>query len=262
MRACIFSGAIAITALSAFVSAQSLSSACTNALLAVATNPDASVCLSLNSLIPVVTGSTNVSIVPVFDTWLTSICAAALCSNETLSAVATNVSNGCAAELALPDTSTTFSSGLAAVVQQFYPTVRKMFCLKDGDTYCITQTLSSIENIVGPLKIFNIIQLALNPGVYRIPPNITCADCIKEAYNIVSHDIPSLVSDTGPSLQSQCGTSFTDGSTPSGISESAVEATKSASAALGAVPPGTAGAGVGVVVASLVTATSVLLFFA
>ncbi|KAF8070563.1 hypothetical protein FPV67DRAFT_1624192 [Lyophyllum atratum] len=238
----------------------SLSPACTNTLLAVAANPDASACLSLNALVPVVIGSANTSVVPGINSWLTSTCGAAPCSNATLSALVTNVTTGCATELSLTGMSPSISSGIITVAQQYYPTIRKVLCLKDSDTNCITKTLTNIENITGPLSISSVVALALNPNVNQIPSNITCSNCIKAAYTIINHDIPSLVSDAGPSAQSQCGASFIDGTTPSGISQSAVEPTKLASSGLGFVSLSSGGAIFGVLASCLLVASTALLF--
>jgi hypothetical protein len=127
---------------------------------------------------------------------------------------------------------------IISLVEQYYPTVRQVICLKDGSTNCITQTLTNIEAVVGPLTITNIISLAANPPS-TLPTNITCSNCIKAAYNIIAKNIPSIVTDAAPALQSQCGASFTDGTTPSGISESATNAvlasTSAKAAAAGSV---------------------------
>ncbi|KAF5380390.1 hypothetical protein D9615_004521 [Tricholomella constricta] len=227
----------AVVALSALVSAQLLSPACTNSLATIAASPDASTCLSLASLAPVILETKNTSIVQEFDSWLTSFCATTPCSNDTLSAIVANVTTGCGSDLSLSGAPESISKALTPIVIQYYPAVRKILCLKDSNTNCITQTLTNIERFVGePLTVSKVVALVLRVNGDSIPSNVTCTNCIKEGYNILNHDIPSLVSDVGPSAQAQCGVSFTDGTTPSGISQSAVEATTiSTSSALGTV---------------------------
>ncbi|KAF8200958.1 hypothetical protein BJ912DRAFT_947698 [Pholiota molesta] len=234
----------ALSALVAIVSAQSLSTACTNTLAVIAQNPDAASCLSPGSLVSLATGGANASVIPTINSWLTSVCGASACSNDTLAAVVQNVTSGCSTELSGLGLTSSVASSITPLVQQYYPTVRKVACLKDGSTNCITQTLTNVQNIVGNLTISNIMQIIANPPS-TIPTNVSCTDCIKAAYNVVNQDVPSLISGAAPSLQSQCGASFTDGTTPSNIVESLSTtsgSTKPTSAALGSLsmlPKGT-----------------------
>jgi len=233
-----------------FVSAQ-LSSGCTTALAQVAANPDAAACLSPSSLIPLFVGSGNTSIVDPINTWLTNICAAAPCSNATLSAVVTTVASGCSTDL--PSLGSGSTATVIQSVQQMYPTVRKVVCLKDGNTNCITQTLTNAQNILGPLSINKIIDLVANP-LTSLPGNITCTNCTKAAYNIINQDIPSLGTADASDLQAQCGSSFTDGTTPVGISQSASSAgaAGASGAALGTVLLTSSGALAGMGASALV----------
>lgn len=216
-----------------FVSAQQLSSACTTSLAQVAANPDAAACLSPASLIPLFTGSGNTSIVEPINNWLTNICSAAPCSNATLSAVVTTVAAGCSTELSIGNATDTVIQS----VQQAYPTVRKVVCLKDGNTNCITQTLTNAQNIVGTLSIKKIIDLISHPVPSDLSANVTCTNCAKAAYNIIRQDIPSLGMADTSTIQKQCGSSFTDGNTPAGITQSATStgATGASGAALGSI---------------------------
>ncbi|KAJ3514330.1 hypothetical protein NLJ89_g2433 [Agrocybe chaxingu] len=205
--------AAALAAFVAVVSAQSLSTECTNALAGVAADPAASACLSVG------------------------LCGSPACSNETLASVVQNVTAGCSTELSGIGFTSDSTPQVTSIVQQYYPTVRKVVCLKDGDTNCITQTLTNIEGTVGTLSLNNILQIVANPPD-NLPTNISCTNCVKEAYNVIRTDVPSIVSDADPALQSQCGASFTDGTTPSGITQSASTAdgaTTSTGAALGSV---------------------------
>src|ERR1700733_6513822 len=77
-------------------------------------------------------------------------------------------------------------------------------------TLCVTETLTNIQSILGTLSISNIENVVANAmALTSFPTNVTCTDCVKQAYNIFEKDFPSEVSDiTGP-LQSLCGSSFT-----------------------------------------------------
>ncbi|KAF7361788.1 hypothetical protein MVEN_00523000 [Mycena venus] len=197
------------------VSALTISSTCQAALTGVATNSDANACLSASSLLSVVLQS-NASIITPVDNWLKSLCSAAPCSNATLSAVVTNITTGCSAELSSsPDSS---ASTLIPLVEQYYTTARKIVCLADSGTNCITQTLTNIQSILGTLSISNIGDVITKAATTTsLPTNITCTDCLKQAYNVLNTDFPSTASSLTSELDSECGASFTDGTTPADI---------------------------------------------
>lgn len=217
---------VTLVALAAYVSAQSLSSTCTSALSSIALNTDAASCLNPLALVSIATGNNSQSIVPAVDNWLTGVCGAPACSNETITAVVTNITTGCSTELSI--TGTDDAGAITTLVQQYYPTVRRAFCLRDGSTNCITQTLQNIEGVVGTLSLSNIVQLAVNPPMTILAQNltnITCTNCVKEIYNVITEDIPSSTSSLQSTFNEQCGATFTDGTTPSGITQSASQTT-------------------------------------
>jgi hypothetical protein len=233
---------VTVVAFVAYASAQSLSSQCTSTLTDIVGNTAASTCLSASSLIPVIAGgssSTNASIIGPINNWLTNLCADPPCSNATLAAVVQNITTGCASDLSALGFNSSLTSSVINLVEQYYPTVRQVVCLKDGSTNCITEILTSIQNVVGTLNLTTVISLVTGTSLANIPTNITCTNCVKAIYNEINQTFPSLVSDAVPALQSECGSSFTDGMTPSGIVESATTATAapstSNSAALGGV---------------------------
>ncbi|KAJ7497419.1 hypothetical protein FB451DRAFT_1076101 [Mycena latifolia] len=204
------------------VSALSISSACQNALSQVAGNSDANACLSISSLLSAVIQSNSSIITPV-DNMLKALCAAAPCSNATLEAVVTNVTTGCSAELSSAGSSVSASS-ITTLVEQYYPTVRQLICLTDSGTNCITQTLTNIQTILGTLSLTNVGDVITNAfSTTEIPSNVTCSNCVKAAYNVLNDTFPDAVSSEASALQSECGSSFTDGSTPAGIAESATK---------------------------------------
>ncbi|KAH9485017.1 hypothetical protein JR316_0001921 [Psilocybe cubensis] len=218
---------IAFAALVSYVSAQSIpsiSSGCQSAITGVAANPDAAACLSPGSLVALAATSSSSSIIDPINQWLTSLCAAPACSSATISAVVQNVTTGCASDLAPLGFSASLTPSITGIIQQYYPTVRKVVCLKDGNTNCITQTLTNVEKASGsPITLENITTIAATANL--TDPAITCTNCIKAAYNVIKTDLPSLVSDADADLNQQCGASFTDGQTPAGILQSANSAT-------------------------------------
>ncbi|KAG5640788.1 hypothetical protein DXG03_007193, partial [Asterophora parasitica] len=196
----------------------SLSQPCTQALTIIATSADANACLTPSPLIPILTNS-NTSIVEPINNWLTSLCAAPACSNNTLAAIVANVTTGCSAELTLAGFQSGDTSAVTALIQKYYPTARNVVCLKDGNTNCVTQMLTNVQNIAGPLTVQNILALISENGM-DVPSNVTCTNCIKAAYNIVNAEVPGFLG-SNSDVQEQCGASFTDGATPSGITQSA-----------------------------------------
>ncbi|RXW21651.1 hypothetical protein EST38_g4214 [Candolleomyces aberdarensis] len=210
---------VTLVALAAYVSAQSLSSGCTSALSSIALNPAASSCLNPLALVSIATGNSSQSIVPAVDNWLTGVCGAPACSNETIAQVVTNITTGCSTELSV--TGADDAGAITTLVQQYYPTVRKVLCLKDGSNNCITQSLREIEGVVGTLSLSNIVRLVTDPPRELLVSNITCTNCVKGVYNIVTQDIPEAAASLKTGLDEQCGATFTDGTTPSGITQSA-----------------------------------------
>ncbi|KAF5361057.1 hypothetical protein D9756_005000 [Leucocoprinus leucothites] len=239
---------VTIIALAGLASAQipQLSQSCTSALTSIVANQDANACLSPASLIPLAT-SNNTSVVGPITDWTRNVCSAAPCSNETLANVVSTIVNGCQAEITGGSSGvdpTTIASSVTPLVQQYYPTVRKIVCLQNNNNNCLVSTLSTIEGVTGPLTIDNILQMVMLRNVPSLPSNVTCSDCTKAAYNILRTDVPNLVSDASSDLQQTCGANFTDGNNPSGISQSAVDSSGSGSQDNGAMTLVSSGLGV------------------
>lgn len=210
---------LTISALLSVAAAQiNLSASCTKALTTIATNADANACLTPSPLLPILTDS-SASVVDPINNWLTSLCAAPSCSNDTIAAIVTNATTGCATDLAAIGYTAESTPAVSALIQQYYPTVRNVVCLKDGNTNCVTQTLTNIQGVLGPLSIQNVLALVAADTNVTLPANISCTNCLKAAYNAVNTEIPGLF--TTDSVQNECGASFTDGATPAGISETA-----------------------------------------
>ncbi|KAL0956470.1 hypothetical protein HGRIS_002616 [Hohenbuehelia grisea] len=204
-----------------------LSSNCQTALSNVLTNADTAACLNPSALVSVALNGGNASIVDPINNWLTGFCNAAPCSNDTLSTATRNLLSGCAADLG------PFSEGInadevVAQVQQIFPTFRKVACLKEGNSLCVTKVLTDAQNLLGTLSINNAMAVfAKARTLTEIPTNITCTNCVKAAYNIVKQDFPDAI--PSQDVSSVCGASFIDGNTPSGISQSLTDSGNKAS---------------------------------
>ncbi|KAJ7045642.1 hypothetical protein C8F04DRAFT_1206487 [Mycena alexandri] len=186
-----------------------ISSACQTSLEGVAANSDANACLSVSSLLTIAI-QPNSSIITPVDNWLKALCSAAPCSNATLSAIVSNITTGCSAELASADSSETSAANLTPMVEQYYAVARQMVCLTDSGTNCITETLTNIQAILGTLSLSNIGTVIANAfTTTTVPSNITCSNCVKQAYNVLNKDFPSTASSLTSELDSQCGANFT-----------------------------------------------------
>lgn len=114
-----------------FLTTHRLSTQCQAALATIVGNSDAS-CLNAQALIGLVvstSSTTNTSIIPTVNTWLTGMCSRPACTNATLATVVSSVTSGCSTELGQLGLSDVDSSSLTALVQSAYPTVRQVACL-------------------------------------------------------------------------------------------------------------------------------------
>jgi len=201
--------------------AASISANCTVALLSISDNAAASACLSPSSLVGVAAGGN--SAISSVDQWLNTICPAAPCSNSTLEEVVDTIAGGCQNELAAANV-TASTSELVTLVQEAYLPVRQVACLKDGNTNCVTETLTNLQSYNNQSISLSSIISAVSE-FNNLPTSVACTSCIKASYNIVAEEQPSQASKVQQALEDKCGTSFTNGSTPSGITESASTAT-------------------------------------
>ncbi|KAL1741861.1 hypothetical protein HDZ31DRAFT_75894 [Schizophyllum fasciatum] len=220
MSRVLFSG-LSVASFVGFAAAQlSLSSSCSSALLNVAGNPEASSCLSLGSVTSLVTSQEESIIGPISD-WLSNVCGTAPCSNDTLSAITTNVTEGCSKELESYGISANDARDAIPLIQNLYPTFREALCLQDGDTNCVVQTLNNFQSTYGELTASSISN-TLGSDDVTLPSNITCTDCTKAIYNTIASDLEIVSEDDA---KSQCGNDFVDGQTPSSIKQAASTAT-------------------------------------
>ncbi|ESK90234.1 hypothetical protein Moror_7688 [Moniliophthora roreri MCA 2997] len=230
----------------ATVTAQILSSECINAINQVGANPDVDSCLTPGPLLPLASGNESTLVIEPINDWLGSMCSAAPCTNETLAAIVRNVTIGCETDLRKVsheyDPNRT-PSIISLLLQDAYPTIRKVLCLQNGDTKCLTEGFNTLQSggITGsdgglslkdmPAVINNFI---LDPergafGSHGLLKNISCSDCAKAAINTVEDDFPGLIFKENGSfnktyIANACGASFVDGQDPDGITQTASDA--------------------------------------
>ncbi|KAH6913912.1 hypothetical protein BKA70DRAFT_648044 [Coprinopsis sp. MPI-PUGE-AT-0042] len=222
-----------VSALVAYVSAQSEN--CRNTITSVGVNPDAAACLNTPALIPILTGDSSQSLIPTINNWLTGLCGAPACSDATLTAVVTNLTTGCADETgAFGLTGENVESSIN-LIKQYYPTARKIFCLKDGSDNCITKTLQAVESKVGTLSLDGLTEKIANGSFSEITSDVYCTDCTKAAWNVIVEDVPAVANNTELKNQAEqtCGADFANGEKPANVvsSESAEGAQDDGSAA-------------------------------
>ncbi|KAH9924886.1 uncharacterized protein B0H18DRAFT_1010585 [Fomitopsis serialis] len=160
------------------------------------------------------------------------MCSQTVCSNQTLSDVVTNVTSGCASDLESAGLSTSDTSNLVSMVQQYYPTARKAACLADtsnNKTLCATELLNNIQSQVGTITKDNLQSVVseIEEGSVKLGSNVTCTDCTKAMYNLAAQADPSIASTVNGTVVGQCGASFADGSEPSTITQTANNAASS-----------------------------------
>ncbi|TFK54071.1 hypothetical protein OE88DRAFT_1654557 [Heliocybe sulcata] len=204
------------------------------------------------------------------------MCAQPACTNDAISAAVSNVTSGCQSDLEAHGLGTSSSalSLVTPIIQLAYPAVRQIACLQDandGNTMCATELLTNLQDTEGTLSVNKIMQLAMQVSsngtstLNNIPSNVTCSNCVKQAYNIASKAFPAQVSQASPVLSQQCGASFLDGSAPSGIVEIATTASAavtSKSAAMGRASLVSSGGALGLAATSLIAVFSAFVVLA
>lgn len=218
------------------ISAQSfsLSSTCTDTLKDFLTSPDAA-CLNPSAFLSfAISSSSQQSIPDLINTWLNGICTTGSCTNDTLAAVVSKLMAGCSQDLASFGASGVSSNEIISVVQQVYPTARKVVCLKDDNAsqLCVTKTLTSAENVIGKLSFTDLSFLNIITDFKNLLANgksLACTDCIKGAFTLVTQDFPTILNDVNKDAEDICGASFVDGASPNGISQTAASGIFSAS---------------------------------
>jgi len=199
------------------VSAQdmtNLTAPCQAAFQSVAQGP-ASQCLALPEFFQVGLIPADQSVIPEVDKWLVSMCAQSPCTNDTLGSAVDEITTGCAADFQGWGVSAETLGHVKGMVLEWYPTVREVACLKEGDALCVTSTLKLFETYIGvPLSRNNLANLGpILAGLTEPPKTVLCTTCVQSAYKIIR---PKLDADTQSWLDSYlnglCGPTFTGGS--------------------------------------------------
>jgi len=216
---------IAFAAAAGLASAQSISSACTDALQGVLGSPDAA-CLNPSALLTIFVG-TDQSIPDTINNWLTGLCSQGACSDDVLAEVVNDITTGCASELGSDG-----AGSIAQMVQAAYPLMRNIMCLKDTDSnqLCVTETLNNVQQVVGQLTLSNLTISTLEEAAQKVLSNgakLACTSCTKAAFGMASQ-LTAQFPEATNELDQICGPNFVDGSTD-GTTQTAVSGVFTAS---------------------------------
>ncbi|KIY67162.1 hypothetical protein CYLTODRAFT_397637 [Cylindrobasidium torrendii FP15055 ss-10] len=161
------------------------------------------------------------------------MCAQGTCSDESLTAVVTNVTTGCSEDLAGIGFSVSqddIASTIMPLVQKVYPVAREVSCLKNDTTnqLCAVQTITDLESIVGTLSTSDFSFLNLMNDVEQLvaagADDLACTGCVQEAFSIARDAFPDIVANADSTVSGVCGEDFLAGSSASeGVSQTAVD---------------------------------------
>ncbi|KAH9176447.1 hypothetical protein EDB89DRAFT_1941534 [Lactarius sanguifluus] len=205
-----------------------ISAQCQSSLVSIASSTEGK-CLNSAGIAPIFFAGSNTSLIGPFQSWLTGLCSEDPCTNQTLATLVANITQGCSSDLSSLGINNSNVSSITASVQEYYPVVRQIACLKDNNAnqLCLVEELYDVQNVTGTLSADNIFSLfpkLITEGLpaLGLPQNVTCSNCTKEVYNIIITESPqAITSDENSTLSKQCGADFLDGKTPASISQTA-----------------------------------------
>ncbi|KAI9437738.1 hypothetical protein H4582DRAFT_297466 [Lactarius indigo] len=205
-----------------------VSAQCQSSLINIASSTEGQ-CLNSAGIAPIFFAGSNTSLIGPFQSWLTGLCSKDPCTNQTLATLVANITQGCSSDLSSLSINNSNISSITASVQEYYPVVRQIACLKDNNAnqLCLIEELYDVQNVTGTLitdNVFSLFPKLIAEGLpaLGLPQNVTCNNCTKEAYNIIITQTPqAIASDENSTLSKQCGADFLDGKTPAGISQTA-----------------------------------------
>lgn len=212
-------GAMAQVSLPTEIAGLSFSTECQQAVLGALANSELSSCLPLASVVPALTS--NGSIIPLLDNFMSDLCYNQPCSDETLSAAAQAIAEGCSADLE----SEGLDDSVVTAAFDAYPLVREILCTKTDDPYteesyggflgappvaidsgeynstdgyfCVTSVLTQLSAYFGSdLSIPYLTGLVTGANqtavdlLTSIEPNIICNDCIFAAAALIEQAYP------------------------------------------------------------------------
>ena len=96
-----------------------------------------------------------------------------------------------------------------------------VYSASNKNQLCITQTLSNVESVTGPLTISKIRQIVPTIATGSLDGVNLCTPCVKQIYNVAKTDFPTIfgAGDVASNVQAKCGASFVGKCTASLLTE-------------------------------------------
>ncbi|KAK8854607.1 hypothetical protein IAR55_003346 [Kwoniella newhampshirensis] len=200
-----------------------LSPNCQATILQLATNSSAAQCLHVDLLAGLVTS--NGSLIPGVDNYLSTICSSAPCTNETLTNTTQTVLQACSSDL----TNFGITNQTLEYAMELYPLAREVLCLKTSDpytsanatmpmsanstmssnstssynttngTFCATSLLTEFSSYLGTdLTTSYVTSVALGGNatalqtIESIPLSALCNECVFAALDLVEEELPFI----------------------------------------------------------------------
>ncbi|EJU03911.1 hypothetical protein DACRYDRAFT_21309 [Dacryopinax primogenitus] len=237
---------VLLAGLAAAQTTPSISTQCTTALASILANSNAASCLSLGDVIPVLTLSSNTSLIPSITTWLGDMCVAQACSNSTLDSVTSSVIQGCQNDLitngVLPQGTTISVSQAQQDVEIAYTPAREVVCSKSIGNWCLINTLTSIQTLIGaPLSEATLFSADWTQLASTLDTSSLCTDCNQAAYATLRTPLNLQGTPIETVISNRCGSTFVSGSVPADVTLGGVTTTHSGAEAVRAALAGLLG---------------------
>lgn len=193
---------------------------CQQTVLGLFTNSSFGQCFPAPALLPLL--SSNGSIIPVLDNFMTELCYMQPCSNATLTQAAQTIEAGCASDLA----TSKVSNQTIATIFGLYPLIREVLCLKTSNpytaqsyggflgappipissaynqtngTFCVSSVLTQLSAYFGTNLTIPFIASAVTGAnstaqqlALGIQPNFACNECLFGGIDVVEAAYPAL----------------------------------------------------------------------
>jgi len=138
-------------------------------------------CLDVMKLVPLITGGSDSSIVSPVNDWLVDMCPKEPCTQQAIDDGKQKLQQGCSSDMQDPNS----MLSLVGMALNNYTVIRKAACEKNGDNYCVTETLTTIEQEGKTNITFNFVtsllsgnQSAMGPVNTALESGKLCTQCV------------------------------------------------------------------------------------
>jgi len=218
-----FKNVLAALSLGALVSAvglDSLTKTCRDAVVTLSAQPDVSQCIAANQLLNILLVPADDSTVNAARIFLNAFCGSAPeCSPNTISDVAFEIAEACAADLGQFGVGPEHVATVVPYIVENWAVGKEVICLADSlaNQFCIPSIMSSIESALGVEFSSNwltehVVETIKNKA-FGLPAEVACVPCTQAAFLKVTTetDIDQLF-DLTSFATDNCGANFTTSS--------------------------------------------------